>query len=220
MHAATPLFAFLQAPTYSMSDGQFHTLLWFTGLIALWLFIQAIALAAVAYMVVKLLKTVNELTTRLEAKALAIVDRAEGKVYPLVDQVQVLVNDSVPKIKRVTENIAETTDVYRAKLAEVDALITDTTQKVKKQSDELDRIVTSTLHKTGDLVGRVEHAVLAPVRQGSALISGIKTAAERLVENFRHTDHARRAEHAEHTPRPVAFEGESVYTGLEDDYHA
>ena len=213
MHAAFTALALFQAPTYTMSDGQFHTLLWFTGLIAFWLFLQAAALVAVAFMVVKLLRTVNEFATRMEAKTLAITDRFEGKLYPLVDNFQDLMNDSVPKIKRVTESIADTTDVYRAKLAQVDALITDTTTKVKEQSDRIDGMVTGTLNTAGKFVGRVEHVVLSPVRQAGALFSGIRAAATKLVDEFGPASEAK-------TPKPVAFEGENVYTGLEDDYHA
>ncbi|WP_419806111.1 hypothetical protein [Terriglobus sp.] len=213
MHAATSALALFQAPTYTMSDGQFHTLLWFTGLIAFWLLLQAAALVAVAFMVVKLLRTINEFTTRIEAKTLAITDRFEGKLYPLVDNFQDLMNDTVPKIKRVTESIADTTDVYRAKLAQVDALISDTTGKAKRQSDRIDGMVTTTLNTAGSVVGRVENAVLAPVRQAGAFFSGIRAAATRLVDEYGHPTHAK-------TPKPVAFEGENIYTGLDDDYHA
>lgn len=248
MHAAIAPLALFQAPTYTMTDGQFHTLLWFTGLIAFWLFLQAVALVAVAFVVVKLLRTVNEATERIENKALAITDRFEGKLYPLLDNAQDLINDSVPKIKRVTESIADTTDVYRAKLAQVDALISDTTTKVKHQSDRLDGMVTSTLNTAGNVVGRVEHAVMTPVRQAGAIFSGLRAAATRLADEYsspRYTgpsdpsghaepSHASRSEarmrvedrfrtaapSAQTTPKPVAFEGENIYTGLEDDYHA
>lgn len=213
MFAATSALALVQAPSYTMSDGQFHTLLWFTGLIAFWLFLQAVALVAVAFMVVKLLRTVNELTTRVESKALAITDRFEGKLYPLLDNFQDLMNDTVPKIKRVTESIADTTDVYRAKLAQVDALITDTTTKARRQSDRVDGMVTSTLNAAGSVVGKVEHAVMTPVRQAGAVISGIRAAATRLAEEYAQPSRSK-------TPKPVAFEGENIYTGLEDDYHA
>ena len=213
MHAAAISLALFQAPTYTMSDGQFHTLLWFTGLIAFWLFLQAVALVAVAFMVVKLLRTINEFTTRIEAKTLAITDRFEGKLYPLVDNFQDLMNDTVPKIKRVTESIADTTDVYRAKLAQVDALISDTAGKAKRQSDRVDGMVTSTLNAAGSIVGRVEHAVLSPVRQAGAVLSGIRAAATRLVDEYGQPSTPK-------TPKPVAFEGENIYTGLEDDYHA
>lgn len=215
MFVNTSVFALLQVPTYTMSDGQFHLLLWFTGLIAFWLFLQAIALVAVAIMVVRLLSKVDEISTKFEQKALAVTDRFEKKLYPLLDNVQNVMNDSVPKIKRVTDNIADTTDVYRAKLAEVDEFLTDTAQKVKRQSDELDRIVTTTLHTAGNFVGRVEQTVMTPIRQGSAILSGLKAATERLVENFRPAEHT-----VPTTPKPVAFEGENIYTGLEDDYHA
>ena len=47
----------------------------------------------------------------------------------------------------------------------------------------------------------------------SGLVSGTKAGLETLISRF--TPKKRSA-----TPAPVAFEGESVYTGYEDDYHA
>lgn len=191
--------ALLQAP-YGMTEGQTHWLIAFTLLTAVAVLIQAVALGAMAFMVVKLLKQVTELTGKLE-----------NKVWPLMDKTRQVVDDLVPKIQRVTENVAETSDVYRAKLAEIDSLVTDTANKVKKQSDRLDEMVSSTLTTAGNVAHRVETAVLTPVRQGAALLSGIRAAAETLAHNYSKSTR---------TPKPVAFEGESIYTGKEDDYHA
>ncbi len=183
-----------------MTQGQTHWLITFTFLTAIAVLIQAIALGAMAFMVVKLLKQVTDITSKLETK-----------VWPLMDKTRDVVNDLVPKIQRVTDNVAETSDVYRAKLAEIDSLVTDTAQKVKKQSDRVDSMISATLTSAGSVVERVEHVVLTPVRQGGAILSGIKAAAESLANHY-----SRKPT----TPKPVAFEGESVYTGMEDDYHA
>lgn len=238
MHISPMAFplTLLQAP-YGMTDSQVTWLIVFTALVAVAVLIQAVALGAMAFMVVKLLGKVTELTSKLETK-----------VWPLMDTARDLVNDSVPKIKRVTNNIADTSDLYRAKVTEIDSLITDTSkvyrakmaevdalvtdtgkmyrskmteidtlitdaaEKAKKQSDRVDGMVSTVLTTAGSAVDRVEHTVKAPFRQGAAVITGIKTAAEQLIHNFSGKKTV--------TPQPVAFEGDSVYTGLEDDYHA
>ncbi|SEC26425.1 hypothetical protein [Terriglobus roseus] len=197
-----------------MTESQFHYLLIFIGIIALGAVIQGIALLALGLAGAKLLKQVAELTAE-----------AKGKVYPLLESVQNITEkvndisqvardvaiDTAPKIRRVTTNIAETSDVYRAKLAEVDSLITDTTGKARRQSDRVDGMVTDVLDKTTEVTHTVAHAIMVPVRQMAGLVSGAKVGIEALIANFSAKPK---------TPKPVAFEGESVYTGYEDDYHA
>ena len=221
MHTLPTGLALLFQNAYGMTDSQTHWLMIFAGCTAVAVLVLALSFGGIAFALFLLLRKITEFTGVLEKK-----------VYPVLDNVKDLMNDSVPKVKRVTTNIAETSDVYRAKLAEieklitetgnvyrskladVDSLITDTTSKAKRQSDRVDGMVSSTLHSAGTVVGRIENAVLTPVRQGGAWISGLKTAAEHLVQNFTPKAKVRT------TPKPVAFEGESVYTGLEDDYHA
>ena len=197
-----------------MTESQSHYLLIFVGIIALGAVIQGIAMLVLGLAGAKLLKQIAELTAE-----------AKGKVYPILDSVQTLTEkvndisqvardvaiDTAPKIKRVTTNLAETSDVYRAKLAEVDSLISDTTGKARRQSDRVDGMVTDVLDKTTEVTHTVAHAIMVPVRQMAGLVSGAKVGIEALIANFSPKPK---------TPKPVAFEGESIYTGYEDDYHA
>ena len=201
-----------------MTEHQSTYLLVYTGVVAFAVLIEAIALGALAFAAAKLLKQVA-----------VLAEEAKGKVYPILESVKDIsakgqeiaevaknvIADTEPKIKRITSNIADTTDVYRAKVAQVDLLITDTTNKARHQSERLDNMVTNAVTRTGDVASQIGHAILAPVRQISGLVGGAKASIESLVHNF-----SSGTKPKPKTPRPVAFEGESVYTGLEDDYHA
>ncbi len=203
-----------------MTEHQSTYLLVYTAVVAVAVFIEAIALGALAFAAAKLLKQLGVLT-----------EEAKGKVYPILESVRDIsakgqqiaevaknvVADTEPKIKRVTANIADTSDVYRAKVAQVDSLITDTTNKARNQTERVDTMVTNAVTRSGEIASQVGHAVVAPVRQLSGLVSGTKAGIESLIQSFspRPGTRSRRP-----TPRPVAFEGESIYTGLEDDYHA
>ncbi|MGI4855151.1 MAG: hypothetical protein ACRYF4_14030 [Janthinobacterium lividum] len=197
-----------------MTEHQSTYLLAYTGIVAFAILIEAIAIVILALAAAKLMKQVTALT-----------QEAKGKVYPILESVRDIAvkgqeialvarnvaADSEPKIKRVTTNIAETTDVYRAKLAQVDSLISDTAQKAQKQTARVDDLISSTLAKTENIATSVQSAVLAPFRQASGLFEGIKVGIESLL----HKSATERK-----TPKPVAFEGDSIYTGREDDYHA
>jgi methyl-accepting chemotaxis protein len=197
-----------------MTESQAQYLLIFTGIIALGAILQGLGILVLGIAGAKLFKQAADLTAE-----------AKGKVYPIIAKVHTIserveemsqvakdvVADTAPKVKHVTENIVQTSDVYRAKLAEVDALITDTTGKAKRQSDRVDGMVTGALNKTNEIVHTVGNAILAPARQMAGVVSGAKATIDELIHHFAPKPR---------TPKPVAFEGESVYTGLEDDYHA
>lgn len=199
-----------------MTEHQSTYLLVFVAIVAFGFLLQGIAVLVLALAGKKLMERVADLTTE-----------AKGKVYPILESVRDIsvkgqdiaevarnvMRDTEPKIKRVTTNIADTSDVYRAKVAQVDALITDTTVKAQRQSDRVDAIVTNAISKTSETAVNIGNAILMPVRQMSGLVSGARTSIDSLIARFT-------AKPRPSTPKPVAFEGESVYTGYEDDYHA
>lgn len=196
-----------------MTEHQASYLLLYTGVVAFAILLIGVAIIVVALAVVKLLKQIGELTVE-----------AKGKVYPILESVRDIsekgqhiaevarnvVIDTEPKIKRVTANIADTSDVYRAKVAQVDTLITDTAQKAQRQSDRVDNMVSNALNKTGEVANQLQHAIASPFVKTAGVVSGAKAAIESLLH--RQTTHQKL--------KAVAFEGESVYTGYEDDYHA
>ncbi len=205
-----------------MTEHQSTYLLVYTGIVAFAILVEAIALGALAFAAIKLFKQLAELTAE-----------AKGKVYPILESVRDItekgqhiaevarnvVADTEPKIKRVTTNIVETSDVYRAKVAQVDSFISDTTGRAQKQTARVDDIISSALTRTGEVAANVQHAILAPVRHASGLLAGAKASLESLRLRLASRSQAGRAK-VVRTPRPIAFEGESVYTGYEDDYHA
>lgn len=199
-----------------MTEHQASYLLLYTGIVAFAIFLIAVAVIVLALAAAKLLKQIGELTAE-----------AKGKVYPILESVRDIsekgqhiaevarnvVADTEPKIKRVTANIADTSDVYRAKVAQVDNFITDTTQKAHKQSDRVDQMISGALNRTGEAASNLQHAVASPFVKAAGLFSGAKAGIEALLHNAGGPSKSK-------TPKPVAFEGESVYTGYEDDYHA
>ena len=196
-----------------MTEHQASYLLLYTGIVAFAILLMGVAVVVLALAVAKLLKQIGELTAE-----------AKGKVYPILESVrdisvkgqhiaEVVRNvavDTEPKIKRVTTNIADTSDVYRSKVAQVDSLLTDTAQKAHRQSDRIDHIVSNALTRTEEVAHTLQQAIASPFVKTAGVVSGAKAAFETLL----------RKESQPKTPKAVAFEGENVYTGYEDDYHA
>ncbi len=210
-----------------MTESQAHYLLIFSGITAVAILLGAIAFVIMATTFARLMRHFS-----------VLAKETQGKIYPILENVQDISDkmadithtareftaDAAPRLRRATRNIEETSDVYRAKVAEIDSLITDTTDKARRQTERVDAFVTNTMDRTHDVVSTtinraqqlldsMQHAVYAPVRQISGLVNGVKAGIDALIANFTPKPTSR-------PPKPVAFEGESVYTGYEDDYHA
>lgn len=210
-----------------MTESQAHYILIFSGISAVGILLGAIAFSIFALSCAHLLKELR-----------GLMSEAQGKVYPILENVQEISEkvadisttvretaaDVAPKVRRVSQNLADTSDRYHARLAEVDELVGDTTRRVRNQTERADAFVTNSLDRTNEVVnttlGRVQHvldslhnAIYAPVRQISGLASGARASIESLISSFAPKQKPK-------TPKPTAFEGESVYTGYEDDYHA
>ncbi len=199
-----------------MTEHQSQYLLIYTALVAAAMLIEAIALGVLAFVVVKLVKQLGELTRDAQTRmypVLTTVHELAKQGQGIATKTDAILSDVQPKLERISTNLADTSDVYRAKVAEVDELLTDATTKARRQSDRVDGMVTTALTRTGEIASHLHNVVTAPARQLSGLVNGAKATLESLIHNFAPTQKPK-------TPKPVAFEGESVYTGLEDDYHA
>ena len=192
-----------------MTEAQAHLLLIFVGIIAVAALIQFIALAAMGVAL-----------ARFFADAKTLVDEAKGKFYPMAETIHRLatttegiVDDAAPKVRRITSNIADTSDVYRAKVGQIDTFITETTTKARKQRDRVDAAATHLMDRTEEITTSVQNGFMAPFRQVAGIIGGLRAGIETLIRSEQEPTTPR-------VPKPRAFQGDNIYTGLEDDYHA
>ncbi len=199
-----------------MTDQQSHYLLIFTGLVAAAVLIQALSLAVIAIAGLRVAKQMGKLSEEAKEKMSPMLDRVEsisGRMEGLIHVMQEVATDAAPKIKRATTNIADSTDVYRAKVAQMESLIDDTATKARRQTDRVDDMITDAIDRTHEITNAVGNAIMSPARQMAGLVGGARATIDSLLRSFI-------PKPKPHTPQPIAFEGESSYTGLEDDYHA
>jgi uncharacterized protein YoxC len=199
-----------------MTDQQSHYLLIFTGLVAAAVLIQALSLAVIAIAGLRVAKQMGKLSEEAKQKMSPMLDRVEsisGRMEGLMHVMQDVATDVAPKIKRATTNIEESTDIYRAKIVQVESLIDDTTMKARRQTDRVDSMITNAMDRTHEITETVGNAIMSPARQMAGLVGGARATIDSLLRSFV-------PKSKPHTPKPIAFEGENSYTGLDDDYHA
>jgi hypothetical protein len=159
----------LQDPD-SLSSGNSRLLMVFVGMVAIALLVQAGALIAMAIGAAKARK-----------RGLEIAEEIRGKMSPILDSTQGLIQEMTPKIKVITENLVETSHVVRSKAAEFDATASDLNMKTRAQAARVDGMVTSVLNTTADVSETLQRAVKVPVREIAGLVNGFKAGLEVLV---------------------------------------
>jgi hypothetical protein len=154
----------------SLSSGNSRLLMWFVGMVAVAMVIQAIVVVVMAVIAAKASK-----------RALEIADQLHTKVMPILDTTQGVLHDSAPKVKIITENLVETSHVVRSKAQEFDATASDLNSKARAQAARVDGMVTGVLNTTSELSQSIQKALKVPVKEFSGLMNGFKAGMEVLV---------------------------------------
>lgn len=153
-----------------ISSGNSKLLMIFVGLVALAMVVQAIALVLMAIGAAKARK-----------RAMAIVEEVREKAMPAIDSTQEFIRSYAPKMMTLAENLVETSNVVRSKVAEFDATLSDVNNKTRAQAARVDGIVTSVLTGTAEVVQAIQHGIRVPVREFTGIMNGLKAGLDVLV---------------------------------------
>jgi hypothetical protein len=154
----------------SISSGNSRLLMFFVGMVAIAMVVQAIVVIVFAVGASKASK-----------RALEIADDLRTKMVPILDTTHSVLHDSAPKVKIITENLVETSHMVRSKAAEFDATATDLNMKTRAQAARVDGMVTSVLNTTAEISESLQKAVKVPVREITGLVNGFKAGLDVLV---------------------------------------
>jgi uncharacterized protein YoxC len=154
----------------SLSSGNSRLLIWFVGMVAVAMAVQAVAVIVLAIG-----------TAKASKRALEIADELRTKIGPLLDTTQTVIHDAAPKVKIITENLVETSHLVRAKVAEFDATASDLNSKARAQAARVDGMVTGVLNTTAEISQSLQRALKVPVREFTGLMNGFKAGVDVLV---------------------------------------
>jgi hypothetical protein len=154
----------------SLSSGNTRLLIWFVGMVAIAMVVQAIAVIVLAIGAIKARK-----------RALEIAEEVREKLMPVITGTHDIIRDAGPKVKIITENLVETSHVVRSKAAEFDATASELNMKARVQAARVDGMVTSVLNTTAEISETLQRAVKVPVREFTGLVNGFKAGVDVLV---------------------------------------
>ncbi len=119
------------------------------------------------------------------------------KVSPILTRVQILLEDTQPKISTMVSDAAHIVYLARGQAQKVDRVFTDATDRMRGQLVRADRILTGTLEAVEEAGSQFKHSFWQPVRKASALVQGIKVGID-LLRSRRAQSSRRNEEPSEH----------------------
>ncbi len=119
------------------------------------------------------LKRTSENTNRL-------VTDLQSRVGPILTRVQILLDDTQPKISNMVNDASHIVYLARGQAQKIDRVFTDAADRLRGQLVHADRILTGTLEAVEDAGSKFSHSFWKPVQKASALVQGIKVGLDLL----------------------------------------
>ena len=154
----------------SISSGNSRLLMFFVGMVAIAMMIQAIAVIVIAVGAKKASK-----------QLLSIAEEVKAKTLPAIDKTQTVLHDLHPKVRVITDNLVETSHIVRAKAQEFESTITDVNHRARVQTARVDDMVSAVLDTTAGIASTIQKGVSVPVREFNGLMNGLKAGIDVLI---------------------------------------
>ena len=142
---------------------------WVGVLVAIALILQVSILTALFY-------TTRRTMQRMEKTVMDLNARAG----PILTRVQILLDDTQPKISTMVSDAAHIVYLARGQAQKMDRVFTDAADRFRGQLLHIDRILTGTMEAVEDAGAQFKHSFWKPVQRASALVQGIKVGLDLL----------------------------------------
>ena len=134
-------------------------------------------------------------TRRTMAKLEKTVSDLHTRAGPILTRVQILLDDTQPKISTMVTDAAHIVYLARGQAQKVDRVFTDAADRLRGQLLHVDRILTGTMEAVEDAGTQFRQSFWRPMQKASALVQGIKVGLDLL--RSRRAPSSRRDEGAE-----------------------
>jgi len=104
----------------------------------------------------------------------------QGRVGPILTRVQLLLDDTHPKISELVADAAHVVYLTRSQAQKMDRVFTEASDRLRGQLVTVDRIVGAALETVEDAGTQFRRSVWKPMQKASAIITGIKVGLDLL----------------------------------------
>jgi len=119
-------------------------------------------------------------TRRTMQKVEKTVTDLNERAGPILTRVQILLDDTQPKISTMVTDAAHIVYLARGQAQKVDRVFTDAADRLRGQLLHVDRILTGTMEAVEDAGTQFRQSLWRPVQKASALVQGIKVGLDLL----------------------------------------
>src|SRR6202171_2345077 len=141
----------------------------FSIVAAIALVVQVIILGALFFELRRTTEKVNKLVGDLQTR-----------VGPLLTRVQILLDDTQPKISEMVTDASHIVYLARGQAQKMDRVLTEAGDRLRGQLVHADRILTGTLEAVEEAGSKFKSSFWRPVQKASALVQGIKVGLDLL----------------------------------------
>jgi uncharacterized protein YoxC len=141
----------------------------FSIVAAIALVVQVVILTALFFQMRRTSENVNRLVGDLQSR-----------VGPILTRVQILLDDTQPKISSMVNDASHIVYLARGQAQKIDRVFTDAADRLRGQLVHADRILTGTLEAVEDAGAKFSHSFWRPMQKASALVQGIKVGLDLL----------------------------------------
>src|SRR5271163_5061194 len=109
-----------------------------------------------------------------------LVKDMQTRVGPILTRVQILLDDTQPKISTMVADASHIVYLARGQAQKVDRVFTDASDRLRGQIVHADRILTGTLEAVEEAGIKFRGSFWKPLQKASALVQGIKVGLDLL----------------------------------------
>lgn len=138
------------------------------------LLIVFIAVTAVAVVLQTLILAGVGITVfKIGKRMQSMQEKVNEQVLPMMEKTRTLVDQSIPKLEKVVDNITESSVVVRSQAEKIDGAVTQIVESVRKQAERIDVMTTRTLERVDSTAATVQSTVTAPIRRIGGVLEGV-----------------------------------------------
>ncbi len=141
----------------------------FTAVTALGVLLQAAVLLGIFLAVRKAATRVTD-----------IAEESRTTLLPILATSRRVLEDVSPKIKVISDNLVQTTNMLRSQAAHVDDAVGDIVDKSRAQADRVDEMVSGTLNTIEHATEAIQHSISVPIRQIVGVLNGLRAGFDVL----------------------------------------
>jgi hypothetical protein len=129
------------------------------------------------------------LTTRkMLAQVEGVRSDVKQRLDPLAQSVLEIVNNAREPVRTISANLTDISQMLRDRTANADQVAAELLDKSRLQIARVDRLVTDLVEKVETTADSVQQGVLAPIREVSAVVKGVRSGIEFLFRRRRVTN--------------------------------